>query len=89
MKRKILITIAAFVGVSVAAAVVVPVLRKHNDGFPDGFNDHVLHERAKTFAKAEDAPDPGDGEGRFVLPSWVPRDATDARSRFRPRATPS
>ncbi|MGP3983589.1 hypothetical protein [Streptomyces sp. KR80] len=79
MKRKILIIIAVCVGLWAVGSVVTPVLKRHNDNFPDAFNDHVLHERIKTFPTASDAPEPGDGEGIFVLPDWVPQDATDVK----------
>jgi hypothetical protein len=77
MKKKTLIIIAACVGLWAIGSAVTPVLKKNNDNFPDTFNDHVLHERIKTFPNARSAPESGDGEGIFVLPDWVPKDATD------------
>ncbi|MFJ9850590.1 hypothetical protein [Streptomyces sp. NPDC101150] len=73
-KKKLLLVVAACAAV---CAVAVPVLKSHNDNLPDAFNDHVLHERIKTFATASSAPKSGDGELLFVLPGWVPKDATD------------
>ncbi|MGP3949961.1 hypothetical protein [Streptomyces sp. 7N604] len=77
MKKKTLIIVAACVGIWAVGWAVTPVLKKHDDNFPDAFNDHVLHERIKTFPAARNAPEVGDGEGLFVLPDWVPKDATD------------
>ena len=52
-----------------AGTFLLPVLKKHKDGFPDAINDHVLRKRIKTFAKARSAPKVGDDEEIFVLPS--------------------
>jgi hypothetical protein len=79
MQKKTLIIIAGCVGLWVVASALTPVLRTHNDNFPEAFNDHVLHERIKTFPTARSAPESGDGEGIFVLPDWVPQDATDVK----------
>jgi len=80
MKKKTLIAVAVgCVGLWAIGSVLTPVLKKHNDTYPDAFNDLVLHERIKTFPTAHDAPVSGDGEGLFVLPGWVPRDATDVK----------
>jgi len=79
MMKKILIIVGVCAGLGVVGSVVTPVLEKHDDAFPDAFNDHVLHERVKTFPTARSAPEEGDGEGMFVLPGWVPEDATDVK----------
>lgn len=77
MNKKLLIAAAACAGLWVAGSLVTPVLKEHNADFPDAFNDHVLHERVKTFPAASSAPQSGDGELLFVLPEWVPDEATD------------
>ncbi|KPC60614.1 hypothetical protein [Streptomyces chattanoogensis] len=74
MKKKVLLIVAVCVAVCVAAAA--PLLKKYDDHLPDAVNDHLFHERIKTFATAGDAPESGDGEGLFVLPPWVPKDVT-------------
>lgn len=79
MTKKPLLIIAGCAVVWAVGSAVAPVLKKHDDHFPDAFNDHVLHERVKTFPSARDAPESGDGEGQFVLPGWVPRDAKDVK----------
>ncbi len=77
--KKSLIVITVCGSLAAAGWAITPVLKKHDDNFPDAFNDIVLHERIKTFATAGYAPKPGDGEGQFVLPAWVPKDATDVK----------
>ncbi|MEU9111103.1 hypothetical protein AB0D04_04685 [Streptomyces sp. NPDC048483] len=79
MKKKLLFIVAACV--AVCAAGVVPVLKKHHDNLPDALNDHIFHERIKTFATARDAPKVGDGELLFILPGWVPKDATNVQEK--------
>ncbi|MFD3522555.1 hypothetical protein [Streptomyces sp. NPDC058653] len=78
MNKKVLVIIAgACVGVWVLGALLKPVLKRHDEHFPDAFNDVVLGERIKNFPTADAAPQSGDGEGIFVLPEWVPADAKD------------
>ncbi|MEC4015380.1 hypothetical protein [Streptomyces sp. H27-D2] len=79
MKKKTLVIVAACVGLWAAGSWMAPALKKHDDNLPDAFNDHVLHERIKTFPTARSAPKSGEGEGLFVLPDWVPQDATDVK----------
>ncbi|WP_405615048.1 hypothetical protein OG292_18510 [Streptomyces sp. NBC_01511] len=85
MKRnKILIVVAgACVVLWAVGSLLTPVLKKHDEHFPDAFNDVVLGERVKTFPTVADAPESGDGEGLFVLPAWVPDDATDVTVKVR------
>ncbi|MFF8367412.1 hypothetical protein ACF05W_01035 [Streptomyces lydicus] len=78
-KKPLIIIVAVLAGLWAVGLAVAPVLQKHNDNFPDAFNDHVLHERIKTFPTAGDAPESGDREGIFVLPKWVPQDAKDVK----------
>lgn len=75
MNKKLLIGAGVCAGLMIVGSLVTPVLRKHNTGFPDAFNDHVLHERVKTFPTASGAPESGD----FELPRWVPGEATDVK----------
>ncbi|MEV0775080.1 hypothetical protein ACIBLA_17715 [Streptomyces sp. NPDC050433] len=78
MNKKVLIIVAGVcVGLWAIGSVLKPVLKKNDEHFPDTFNDIVLGERIKTFPTASGAPESGDGEGIFVLPAWVPDDATD------------
>ena len=74
-KIKILIGVCA---VLVVGQTVVPAaasaLKQHNDGFPDTFNDVVLHERVASFPTVADSHDRGDDILR--APDWAPRDAT-------------
>ncbi|NLU70405.1 hypothetical protein [Streptomyces sp. HNM0574] len=78
MKRPV-IAVAACVLLWGLFTVGSPMLKEHNESFPDTFNDVVLKERVKTFPTAAEAPESGDGEGRFVLPGWVPEDATEVK----------
>ncbi|MFI5554616.1 hypothetical protein [Streptomyces sp. NPDC051738] len=79
MQKKTVIIVGVCVGLCAGAWAITPVLKQHNESFPDAFNDHFLKERVKTFATTRDAPQVGDGEGMFVLPDWVPEDATDIK----------
>lgn len=75
-KKRTVIVVAVCVGLWATAWALTPVLERHNENFPDTFNDLVLHERVKTvktFPTARDAPKSGDGEGQFVLPRGFPR----------------
>ncbi|WP_329384672.1 hypothetical protein [Streptomyces sp. NBC_01716] len=76
-KKVLIIVVGACVGLWVVGSVIRPVLKKHDEHFPDAFNDVVLGERIKNYPTADSAPESGDGEGIFVLPAWVPADATD------------
>lgn len=79
MKKKTLIIIAVCAGLWAISSAVTPVLKKNDDNFPDAFNDHVLHERIKSFPTAGSASESGDGGAIFVLPDWIPKDATDVK----------
>ncbi|KIZ18168.1 hypothetical protein [Streptomyces natalensis] len=74
MKKKVLLIVALCVAVGLAAAA--PLLKKYDDDLPDVVTDHLFHERIKTFATAGEAPKLGDHELLFILPKWVPKDAT-------------
>ncbi|AXK31576.1 hypothetical protein DVA86_01875 [Streptomyces armeniacus] len=78
-KKKTLTVVGCVAALCAVGVLVTPVLKKHNENFPDAFNDVVLGERVKNFATTDSAPEPGDGEGLFVLPGWVPEDATDIK----------
>ncbi|MGW5862687.1 hypothetical protein ACWFRJ_11015 [Streptomyces sp. NPDC055239] len=76
-KKTLIISAACVVGLWAVGSAVTPTLKEHSDDFPDVFNDHVLHERVKTFPTEHEARESADGELIFRLPKWVPRDATD------------
>ncbi|ARF54957.1 hypothetical protein [Streptomyces gilvosporeus] len=74
MKKKVLLIVALCVAVGLAVAA--PLLKTYDDDLPDTVTDHLFHERIKTFATARDAPKVGEHELLFILPKWVPKDAT-------------
>ena len=77
MTKKTKLVLGGCVVLAMAASAVTPTLKKHNDRFPDVFNDLVLHERVATFPTAAASQDRGD----LILraPDWAPRDATDVK----------
>ncbi|MFD7261526.1 hypothetical protein [Streptomyces sp. NPDC059874] len=79
MNRRPLVIAAATVGVLATAAFALPNLPPNP--LSDSIDDHVFKEKGRRFATAADAPTRGDLA--FVLPSWIPKDATDVRIRVR------
>ncbi|MCX5378292.1 hypothetical protein [Streptomyces sp. NBC_00091] len=79
MNRRPLAIAAAIVGVLALAAFALPNLPPNP--VTDALDNRVLHEKGKRYASAADAPKRGDRA--FVLPGWIPRDATDVRIRAR------
>lgn len=85
MNRRPLVIVAATVGALATAAFALPNLPPNP--VSDAVNDAVFKEKGKRFQTAADAPtrgeptggQPGRGELRWVLPSWIPKDATDVR----------
>ncbi|MFF3211166.1 hypothetical protein ACFYYB_10940 [Streptomyces sp. NPDC002886] len=90
MNRRPLVIVAATVGVLATAAIALPNLPRNP--LTDTINDRVFKERGMRFATAADAPTHGEGargqaargetargDARWVLPRWVPKDATDVR----------
>ncbi|WP_327252812.1 hypothetical protein [Streptomyces sp. NBC_01244] len=85
MNRRPLVIAAATVGVLATAAIALPNLPRNP--LTDTINDRVFKERGMRFATAADAPAHGEpvpgkparGEATWVLPRWVPKDATDIR----------
>jgi hypothetical protein len=75
MKKKLLVIVAACAVLWAVGSVVTPILKEHDENFPDAFNDVVLHERVATYATTHSVPD--SGAGILALPHWVPEDATD------------
>ncbi|MCJ1677260.1 hypothetical protein MTF65_07885 [Streptomyces sp. APSN-46.1] len=78
-RRRPLVFAAAAVGALAAAAFALPNLPPNP--LTDAVNDRIFQERQKRFATAAEAPTRG--EPAFVLPSWIPKDATDVRIRAR------
>ncbi|MFD9407879.1 hypothetical protein ACFWBN_12820 [Streptomyces sp. NPDC059989] len=70
---------AASVGLLATAGFALPNLPPNP--VTDVVNDRVFKEKGQRFATAADAPTRGDLA--FVLPSWIPKDATDVRIRVR------
>lgn len=79
MNRRPLVIAAATVGVLATAAFALPNLPPNP--VTDTIDNQVFKERGRRFATAADAP--GGPRGAFVLPSWIPKDATDVRIRVR------
>ncbi|WP_329385421.1 hypothetical protein OG625_25450 [Streptomyces sp. NBC_01351] len=79
MKRRPLVIAAATVGVLATAAFALPNLPPNP--LSDTIDDRVFKEKGKRFATAAEAPTRGNQA--FVLPSWIPKDATDVRIRVR------
>ncbi|MFD8978806.1 hypothetical protein [Streptomyces sp. NPDC059564] len=79
MNRRPLVIAAATVGVLATAALALPNLPPNP--VTDTLNDRFFKEKGRHFATAADAPTRGDLA--FVLPSWIPKDATDVRVRVR------
>lgn len=79
MNRRPLVIAAATVGVLATAAFTLPHLPPNP--VTETIDDRVFKEKGKRFASAADAPARGDLA--FVLPSWIPKDATDVRIRVR------
>ncbi|MFD9353348.1 hypothetical protein [Streptomyces sp. NPDC060031] len=79
MNRRPLVIVAATVGVLATAAFALPNLPPNP--VTDAVNDHVFKEKGKRFQTAADAPTRG--EPTWVLPSWIPKDATDVRIHVR------
>ncbi|MCX5407128.1 hypothetical protein OHA37_25075 [Streptomyces sp. NBC_00335] len=90
MNRRPLVIAAATVGVLATAAIALPNLPPNP--LTDRINDRVFKEKGMRFATAADAPTSGEptrgeaalrkrarGEETWVLPQWVPKDATDVR----------
>lgn len=89
MNRRPLVIAAATVGVLATAAIALPNLPPNP--VTDTINDQVFKEKGMRFATAADAPTRGEsgrgkpvrGEETWVLPRWVPKDATNVRIRAR------
>lgn len=79
MNRRPLVIAAATVGVLATAAIALPNLPPNP--LTETINDRVFKEKGMRFATAADAPKRG--ELTWVLPDWVPKDATDVRIRAR------
>lgn len=79
MSRRPLVIAAATVGVLATAAIALPNLP--NNPLTDTVNNHVFNEKGKRFATAADAPTRG--KPAWVLPGWIPKDATDVRIKAR------
>ncbi len=90
MNRRPLVIAAATVGVLATAAIALPNLPPNP--LTDTINDRVFKEKGMRFATAADAPTRAEpargepargksarGEETWVLPRWVPKDATDVR----------
>ncbi|MEV6953200.1 hypothetical protein [Streptomyces sp. NPDC051183] len=75
MNRRPLVIVAATVGALATAAFALPNLPPNP--VSDVVNDAVFKEKGKRFQSAADAPTRGDQA--WVLPSWIPKDATDVR----------
>ncbi|MET9319037.1 hypothetical protein ABZX75_02405 [Streptomyces sp. NPDC003038] len=79
MNRRPFVIAAATVGVLATAAFALPNLPPNP--VTETVNDRVFREKSKRFASVADAPTRG--RRAFVLPSWIPKDATDVRIRAR------
>ncbi|MGW6709672.1 hypothetical protein ACWGDE_32960 [Streptomyces sp. NPDC054956] len=79
MNRRPLVIAAATVGVLATAAFALPNLPPNP--VTDTINDRVFKEKGMRFATAADAPTRG--ELTWVLPDWVPKDATAVRIKAR------
>ncbi|MBT2470519.1 hypothetical protein J7E97_22255 [Streptomyces sp. ISL-66] len=79
MNRRPLVIAAATVGVLATAAIALPNLP--TNPVTDTINDRVFKEKGKRFATAAQVPTRG--ELTWVLPDWVPKDATDVRIKAR------
>ncbi|OKK19585.1 hypothetical protein AMK16_16035 [Streptomyces sp. CB00455] len=79
MNRRPLVFIAATVGILATAAFALPNLPPNP--LTDTIDDRVFKEKGMRFASVAEAP--GRAEPAFVLPSWIPKDATDVRIRVR------
>ncbi|MFZ3470482.1 hypothetical protein ACODT3_24290 [Streptomyces sp. 4.24] len=79
MNRRPLVILAATVGVLATAAIALPNLPPNP--LTEAINDRVFKEKGMRFATAADAPTRG--ERSWVLPDWVPKDATAVRIRAR------
>ncbi|MFD9307783.1 hypothetical protein ACFWCB_34770 [Streptomyces sp. NPDC060048] len=79
MNRRPLVIAAATVGVLATAAIALPNLPPNP--LTDTIDDRVFKEKGMRFATAADAPTRG--EPRWMLPEWVPKDATAVRIKAR------
>ncbi|MFG2618110.1 hypothetical protein ACGFXC_10825 [Streptomyces sp. NPDC048507] len=79
MNRRPLVIAAATVGALATAALALPNLPPNP--VTETLNDRFFKEKGRHFATAADAPTRGDMA--FVLPGWIPKDATDVRVRVR------
>ncbi|MER7509145.1 hypothetical protein ACIP46_37685 [Streptomyces lavendulae] len=79
MNRRPLVIAAALAGAFAIAALALPNLPPNP--VTNTLNDRFFKEKGRHFATAADAPTRGDLA--FVLPSWIPKDATDVRVRVR------
>lgn len=78
-RRRPFVIAAATVGVLATAAFALPNLPPNP--VTDVLDDRVYKEKGRRFSTAAEAPTRGDLA--FVLPSWIPKDATDVRIRVR------
>ncbi|MEV7724259.1 hypothetical protein AB0P15_05940 [Streptomyces sp. NPDC087917] len=79
MSRRSLVIAAAIVGALATAAFALPNLPPNP--VTDSLNNQMFGEKGRRFATAADAPTRGDGA--FVLPGWIPKDATNVRIKAR------
>lgn len=77
MKRRPLVIVAATLGALASAAFALPNLPPNP--VTETIDEQVFQEKGRRFASAADAPTRG--RSPFVLPSWIPGDATDVRIR--------
>ncbi|MBT2481539.1 hypothetical protein [Streptomyces sp. ISL-94] len=78
-RRRPFVIASAGVGLLATAAFALPNLPPNP--LTDMVNDRVFKEKGQRFATAADAP--ARGGVPFVLPAWIPKDATDVRIRVR------
>ncbi|MET8689528.1 hypothetical protein ABZV77_35520 [Streptomyces sp. NPDC004732] len=76
----VVLTAAGCLAALGTVAVAAPAF-KDSALMPDAVSEHVFKEKTKSFATAADAPAPGSekGDGGFVLPSWIPKDAKNVK----------
>ncbi|MFJ2771161.1 hypothetical protein [Streptomyces sp. NPDC087300] len=72
----VVIVAAGCVAAAGAVAVAAPALR-NSSLVPDAVSEHVFKEKTRAFATAADAPTEGDLA--FVLPEWIPREASNVK----------
>ncbi|MGW6872634.1 hypothetical protein ACWGHA_09900 [Streptomyces xanthophaeus] len=77
MNRRPFVLVAAVLGALASAAFALPNLPPNP--VTETINDQVFHEKGRRFVTAAEAPTRG--RTAFVLPSWIPKDATDVRIR--------